>query len=189
MNVFTSGIAVTSRPDLLTTLRRAPSHRRSPDLRQGNDEGADLHIGGDGRLDVDQVPVLLLVPDGRENLSLERYATVHQGDREGAVQPDGVPLDEIADEIIHERHAQDPPLGPLNRITLRPYRNCSTTRDFAGSCTVSVSPDTVAPVNGAGRTASGCSNVLCAFIRSAVRIRPETAVTGWPRTETLMVRA
>lgn len=43
-------------------------------------------------------------------------------------------------------------------------------------------------MNGAGATVSGASNVLCAFMASAVSTRPDTAENWAPRNDASTVR-
>lgn len=69
----------------------------------------------------------------------------------------------------------------------RAYCRSSTTTDLGGSVTLSVPPLICAPVNGAGLTVSGASNVLCELIAGAVRMRPETPPALRPSSFTVTV--
>src|SRR5207237_3806860 len=69
------------------------------------------------------------------------------------------------------------------------YCSSTTTIDLGGSSTVSFSPDTRTAVNGAGWTAAGWSNVLCAFSADAVSTRPDARDTCAPAISPLTVQA
>ena len=82
----------------------------------------------------------------------------------------GAPPSNAPEAIMRERKSRR-----FCIIILSPrYSNSSTTTDFDGSVALKPSGVVLKAVNSAGFTASGFSNVLCAFISGAVKMRPES---------------
>src|SRR5687768_14874635 len=93
--------AFTSRPMVSTNVFTSDMHGPSLDLRKRNDDGADADLRVDWNVDLEELFSFFLVPERRPQGSFDADTTVNHRDRQRAVELDGVPLDEILDQVIH----------------------------------------------------------------------------------------